>query len=69
MYNPNNIASDQVVRAVAGVQARVAPPDFPFLFPDLVLLLMASTALVRVATKASQALHADVGHVLVAVVE
>jgi hypothetical protein len=49
-----------------------APFPFPFPFPSfpvLVLLLMASTALVLVATKASQALHAEEGHVLVAAVE
>ena len=69
MYDANNRASVQVVKAVAEVQAGIAPPDIPFLFPGLVLLLMASTASVRVATKASQALHADEGHVLVVAVE
>lgn len=69
MNDPNNRARVQVVKAVTEVQARAALPEFTFLFPFLVLLVMASTALVRVATKASQALHAEEGHVLVAVVE
>jgi hypothetical protein len=69
MNDPNNRAKVQVVKVVSEVQAGTALPGFPFLFPDLVLLVTASTALVRVATKASQALHAEEGHVLVAVVE
>jgi len=67
MNNPNNRAKVQVVKVVTEVQAGAAL--FPFLIPDLVLLVTASTALVRVATNASQALHAEEGHVLVAVVE
>ena len=69
MSNPNNRAKVHVAKVVAEVQAGIALPGFPFLFPDLVLLVTASTAFVRVATKASQALHTEAGHVLVAVVE
>lgn len=69
MNSPNNRAKVQVVKAVTEVQAGRALFGVPFLFPDLVLLVTASTALVRVATKASQALHAEEGHVVVAVVE
>ena len=69
MNSPNNRAKIHVVKAVTEVQAGRALFGVPFLFPDLVLLVTASTALVRVATKASQALHAEEGHVVVAVVE
>ena len=69
MNDPSNIAMVQVVKVVTEIQTGTALPGFPFLFPVLVLLVTASTALVRVATKASQALHAEDGHVLVAVVE
>lgn len=69
MNDPNNRAKVQVVDVITEVQAGRALLGVPFLFPDLVLLVIASTALVRVATKASQALHVEEGHVVVAVVE
>lgn len=69
MNDPSNRANVQVVKAMAEVQGVIALPEFPAPLFLLVLLLKASTPLVRVAMKASQALHAEEGHVLVAVVE